>query len=328
MSDDRSARAEEMRRAVRRILVFAFSVACLALFALWRLDNPRAEAIRMQMVDRFAPAMEWTARPSRFFRDMVTDFQNFTRVYEQNAELRREIQRLRSWREAAQQLEQENARLRALNHVRLAPALGFVTGEVIADSGGPFLQTGLVNVGWGDEVRDGSAVIDGGGLVGRVVGLGRHAARILFVTDYSSRVPVVIRPSGRRAILTGDGVRAPRLEFLETPEGVQPGDRVVTSGDGKVFPPELPIGVAVIGPGGQPRVKLAADFARLEFVRVLRYDPETELDRSGGIVGAPEIPPSEIPAQTPSDPPAAPPVETPAGPQTSAGPVRAAEAER
>ncbi|MGG7565896.1 rod shape-determining protein MreC [Rhodovulum sp. DZ06] len=302
MSQDRTARAEEMRRAVGRILVFALSLLCLALFALWRLDNPRAEAIRMQVVDGLAPAMEWTNRPARFASDMVTDFQNFTRVYEQNAELRREIQRLHAWREAAQQLEQENARLRALNNVRLAPSAGFVTGEVIADSGGPFLQTGLANVGSADGVRDGAAVMDGAGLVGRVVGLGRHAARVLFVTDYSSRVPVIIRPSGRRAILTGDGASAPRLEFLEAPEGVSPGDRVVTSGDGKVFPPDLPVGAALLGPGAQPRVLLAADLPRLEFVRVMRYEPDTALDQEGGLVGAEPEAPAEAPEPAPEDP--------------------------
>jgi rod shape-determining protein MreC len=308
MSQDRSARAEEMRRAVRRILVFTLSIVLLALFALWRLENPRAERIRMELVDGLRPAMEWTNSPARFTRDMVTDFENFTRVYEQNAELRREIQRLRVWREAAQQLEQENARLRALNHVRLAPAISFVTGEVIADSGGPFLQTGLANVGHRDGVRDGSAVMDGAGLVGRVVGMGRHAARILFVTDYSSRIPVVIRPSGTRAILTGDGLSAPRLEFIEDPDAVNPGDRIVTSGDGQVFPPDLPVGNAVLGPGAQPRALLAADFARLEFVRVLRYVPETEIDSPGGLIGLrhspdlrPEAPPKTPPHTTDTD---------------------------
>ena len=118
----------------------------------------------------------------------------------QNKELRREIQRLRAWRDAARELEQENARLRALNNVRLPPEAGFVTGEILSDSGGPFLHTGLANVGRRDGVQDGAAVMDGAGLAGRVVGLGRRAARVLYVTDYSSRVPVIIRPSGQTGL--------------------------------------------------------------------------------------------------------------------------------
>ncbi len=249
-ANDAQLRNEDMARALRRILLFVLCLALLAIFVLWRIDNPRLERVRMAVVDRLAPSMEWTALPARFLSDMLTDYEQFTRVYEQNSELRREIQRLRAWREAAQQFEQENARLRALNNVRLAPSMGYTTGEVIADSGGPFLQSGLANVGHRDGVQDGAAVMDGSGLVGRVVGTGAHSARILFVTDYSSRVPVEIRPSGKRAILSGDATVAPRLDFLEDPEGMTPGERVVTSGDGGVFPPGLPVGLAVVGPSG------------------------------------------------------------------------------
>ncbi len=276
--------AERPARTLRRILLAALSLALLATFALWRIDNPRVERVRMTIVDALHPAVETAARPLGFVAEMAADFENFVNVYEQNEELRREIQRLAAWRAAAQRLEQENARLRALNNVRLPPSLGFVTGEVIADSGGPFLQTGLVNVGWRDGVQDGAAVMDGAGLAGRVVGLGRRAARVLHVTDYSSRIPVLIRPSGRRAILSGDGARAPRLDFLEDPDGVRPGDAVVTSGDGDVFPPELAVGAVALGADGLPRARLAADLERLEFVRVIRYRPDTAIERPGGLV--------------------------------------------
>ncbi|MDF2232220.1 rod shape-determining protein MreC [Albimonas sp. CAU 1670] len=271
-------------RALRRILFACLCVLLLAVFVFWRIDNPRAERMRMGVVDAMGPMLERVSGPLDFLSEATVDFENFVRVYEQNDALRREIQRLRAWRESALQLEQENARLRALNHVRLAPTLGFVTGEMIGDSGGPFLATGLANVGARDGVEDGAAVMDGSGLVGRVVGLGRRAARVLYVTDYSSRIPVLIRPSGRRAILSGDGARAPRLDFLEDPEGVRPGDRIVTSGDGQVFPPDLAVGIAVVGPDGTPRARLAADLERLEFVRILRYRPDTTIDRPGGLI--------------------------------------------
>ena len=87
-----------------------------------------------------------------------------------------------------------------------------------------------------------------------------------------------------RAILTGESDDAPRLSFLEAATGVAPGDRVVTSGDGGVFPPDLPVGVvAVIGDFGA-RVQVSADYERLEFVRVLRYRPSTKIDAPGGLI--------------------------------------------
>lgn len=301
-------------RVLRRILLFVLSVCFLALFVLWRMDNPRAERVRMGLADALQPLYEGFGQPLEMLGDMAADAQDFARVYQQNEELRREIQRLRAWRDAARELEQENARLRALNNVRLPPEAGFVTGEILSDSGGPFLHTGLANVGRRDGVQDGAAVMDGAGLAGRVVGLGRRAARVLYVTDYSSRVPVIIRPSGRRALLAGDGAAAPRLDFLESPEGVRPGDRIVTSGDGAVFPPDLLVGAVVAGADGSPRARLSADIARLEFVRILRWRPDTEIDEPGGLIEPPQgplqdVPDADDPAQTgeaPTESPAVP----------------------
>ena len=103
---------------------------------------------------------------------------------------------MQGWREAAVQLEQKNARLLALNKVRLNPRLTFVTGEVMADSGSPFRRSAMVNVGRIDGVTDGSAALDGSGLVGRIAGVGERSSRIILLTDASSRVPAVVRPFG------------------------------------------------------------------------------------------------------------------------------------
>ena len=135
-------------------------------------------------------------------------------------------------------------------------------------------------------------------LAGRVVGVGKHAARLLLLTDFSSQVPVIVQPAGRRAILSGDGTGAPVLEFLDNTEQIRPGDLIETSGAGGVFPPNLPVGRLVATVGGNWRAKLSADYARLEFVRLLRYAPDTEIDRPGALIlpGAAAGPAPPIPA--------------------------------
>lgn len=291
-------------RAARRVLLGVVVVVSLVLLVLWRADSPRIERLRMALADRLLPGIDAVGQPLAFLTALTENYRSFLDLHAQNRELRREVQRLKAWREVARALEEENAQLRALNHVRLAPRTTFVTGDVIADSGGPFLQSALINVGMRDGVTDGSAVVDGSGLVGRVVGVGERATRLLLLTDFSSRVPVMIRPSGRRAILAGDGTSAPKLEFLESPDGVSPGDLIETTGDGGVFPPGLPVGRMVAVPTGGWRAALAADYARLEFVRVLLYAPDTEIEHPGGIIldpDAPPRPPEAGPDGTPLD---------------------------
>lgn len=280
-----------MARTLRRIVFGLIGVIALAAFALWRVDNPRVERFRMALADALTPSLDLVAGPLSWARRSAEDWRGFLDAHEENRELLREIARLRAWREAAQELERENARLRALNNVRLAPRVGFATGEVIADSGGPFAHSVLVDVGAADGVEDGAAVVDGGGLVGRVVGVGERVARVLLLTDPSSRAPVAVMPSGRRAILVGDGESAPRLGFLADPQGVSIGDRVVTTGDGGVLPPGLDVGV--IGSVGDraARVRLAAEYRRFDFVRVLRWSREAPLDEAPGLVGEPPAEP-------------------------------------
>jgi rod shape-determining protein MreC len=273
-----------MARSLRRIGLAVLCVMALALFMLWRLDNPRIERLRISLADSLAPTLTVVSTPVSRMATLIADWRSFSDVYAQNRELRREIERLRAWRDAAQGLERENAQLRALNNVRLGARLAYTTGEVVADTGGPFGHSVLVNVGAPDGVEDGAAVVDGAGLVGRVVGVGDDVARILLLTDFDSRVPVKIMPSGRRAILTGDGTTAPRLSFIAEPEAVSVGQSIVTSGNDGVFPPDLAVGFVAALDGRAARARLAADYQRLEFVRVLRWRRPTPADAPGQLI--------------------------------------------
>ena len=284
-------------RIVHRILMGLIVASSLILLVLWRTENPRLERLRMSLVDAVAPSMEWVNEPITFSSNLVRDYRNFIDVYDQNRRLRRELQAMRPWRDRARLLEEENAQLRALNNVRLAARTTFVTGDIFADSGGPFAQAALVNVGRRDGVSDGAAAVDGRGVVGRVVGVGKRSSRLLLLTDFSSRVPVIVQPGARRAVLSGDGTTAPKLEFLDSGERIKPGDLIETSGDGGVFPPDLPVGRVVTSTGGTWRAALLADFARLEFVRLLRYSPDTEIDQPGDLVQ----PPATVAAEPPED---------------------------
>jgi rod shape-determining protein MreC len=155
----------------------------------------------------------------------------------------------------------------------------------MADSGSPFRRSGMVNVGRVDGVTDGAAVMDGLGLVGRIAGVGERSARIIFLTDASSRVPAIVRPSGQRAMVAGDNGPGPVLEFIDQPGEVRPGDRVVSSGDGGLYPPDVLVGQVIVGPDGRQRLRPSADFRRLDFVRVVRVSPAETVEGPGGLVG-------------------------------------------
>lgn len=283
MAKDRSQR-DDYTGPLRRTLLGVICLCLVGIFLVWRIDSPRVERFRAQVTDQVVPSMDWAMTPVTGTINLFRDFQSYQRLAEQNRELRSELRQMQAWKEAALQLEQENARLLDLNNVRLDPRLTFVTGVVLADSGSPFRQSVLLNVGARDGIMDGWAAMDGIGLVGRISGTGQNTARVILLTDAASAVPSVVQPSGETALVVGDNTALPVLDFLENPDLVRPGDRVVSSGDGGVFPAGLLIGQVAADKSGRLRVRLSADFERLEFLRVLRHHGTESVTDPGGIV--------------------------------------------
>lgn len=283
MAKDRNTSAEFVA-PLRRLVLSVFVLLLLAVFIVWRIDSPRIERLRADITDRVVPNMDWAMAPVTGTVNLFRDFQSYQRLAEQNQELRSELRQMRAWKEAALQLEQENARLLDLNNVQLDPRLTYITGVVLADSGSPFRQSVLLNIGARDGLVDGWATMDGIGLVGRISGVAQNSARVLLLTDANSRVPATIQPSGEQALVAGDNTGRPLVEFIENRDVVRPGDRVISSGDGGVFPAGLLIGALEVDRGGRLRVRLSADYERLEFLRVLRHYGTPQVSDTGGVI--------------------------------------------
>ena len=299
MANDRNT--EDYLGPIRRLLVGLLVLSLLGIFLVWRIDSPRVERFRLAVIDRVVPSFDWAMAPVTGIANLVSDFQSYQQLAAQNGDLRRELQQMKAWKEAALQLEQENAKLLGLNKVRLDPQLTYVTGVVMTDSGSPFRQSVLLNVGARDGIIDGWPTIDGIGLVGRISGVGNKTSRVILLTDTSSRIPITIQPSGQRAVLGGDNTLNPPVEFLENADLVRPGDRVVTSGDGGVFPADLLVGQVALGNDRRLRVRLSADYERLEFLRVLRSRAHENILDPGSLLAPDGLPQPEIAEASPDE---------------------------
>ena len=248
------------------VLIF---MGLVFVFVLWRVDNTRTELVRTKIIDFVSPLTTPLNYPIKVLGDFVKYFEVYSSLLEENKELKRTLQNMTAWKEKALQLEQKNAQLRALNNVKLSKDLVWVTGEIMADSGSPFYQSGVINIGIKDGIKNGSAAVDGLGLVGRISGIGENVARVLFLTDISSAIPIKIKRNNQKGLLIGDNSPWPLLEFVEEKAHINIGDRVFTSGDGNVFPSGILIGNIFIDSRKKLRVKPIANFESLEFLRIL-----------------------------------------------------------
>lgn len=259
-------------------LIFMLTLAA-ALLLLGRAETYVFDRARQVVTDLAAPLLEVASRPVAATRRLIERTDEYAYVFDENERLRAENARLLAWKEEALKLQAKVARYEALLNVQVDPSIEYVSGRVVSDSGGPFIDTVLVNVGREQGVRSGLAVIDSDGLVGRIVATGPKASRVLLLTDLNSRIPVVVEPAQYKAILAGDNTEWPMLEYLATQSAVSAGDRVVTSGDGGLIPAGIPVGLVIQTSDGELRVQTFSDRGRLDFVRVLQYEFPSQVRR-------------------------------------------------
>ena len=245
--------------------------AAITLMILSQAEPRLVETLRVGVADTVAPIFSFFSRPAATIADGFDELNGILAVHERNEQLEHDNARLRQWQAVAEQLGYENEMFRRMLKVVPDQRAEFITARVIADSGGPFIHMVMVNAGKSHGVRKGQAVVNHDGLVGRVLEVGNHTARILLLTDLNSRIPVVLEESRDRTILRGDNSPHPHLAFLATDARVKPGDRIVTSGEGGMFPPALDVGIVSSVDKDHATVQPFVVWERLDFVTVLDY---------------------------------------------------------
>src|ERR1700755_2029771 len=269
--DDFEIVASQVRVALQRFALALLVVAAFGAMLIGKADSVLVENARVLALDLASPALEAIAAPVAVANRAIADLKEFASLREENARLREENARLLAWQTAARRLENENDGLRGLANFREGPEAGFITARIVGDSVSAYVRGALLNVGRRVGVAPGQAVVTGEGLAGRIAEVGENSARVLFVTDVNSRLPVQVERTRERAILAGDNSPQLRIHLLQGVAGVQRGDRIVTSGDGGSFPVGIPIGEVIQSSEGHIRVRPFSDFSRLEFVRVIDY---------------------------------------------------------
>jgi rod shape-determining protein MreC len=279
---------------------FALPVLVLgsvAMIVLGKADTLLFERLRSAFADSATPILRVVSEPVDAVDAVVDEVRGIFALRSENARLREDNERLLRWQQVAQGLGVENARLRDLLKLTPDPSASFVTGRVIANSGGAFVRSVLIDAGGSARILRGQAAITGEGLVGRVTEVGERASRILLLTDLNSRIPVAVDGSRERAVLAGDNSDEPRLLYLPARSTIAPGDRLVTSGNGGIFPPGLPVGVVSGITDGIVRVQPYAELSRLDFLRIVDYGlngvlPQAVAPRSSksGRAAAPRAP--------------------------------------
>jgi rod shape-determining protein MreC len=226
--------------------------------------------------------------PSAAWRWLEESFATREKLQQEVDLLRNQLrdQQLVTFRQAA--LEKENATLRGLNATQPEVIEKRLVGEVISVEVSTLRQRMVVNRGGGAGIHKGQPVITGEGVLGQVFRTGPFSSEVILITDAEHALPVQVVRSGVRTIALGTG-KSTTLELPYVPQNydVKPGDLLVTSGLGQIFPYGLPVG-RVTKVTRDP----AAPLAHIDAVPLARIDADREVLFIWGRPGHPAAPAS------------------------------------
>ena len=224
-------------RAVQKLLLWVLaSCALLALDAKTPLFNGARAALSSPV-----GALYFVAEAPYMFGNQAADALASRRaLVEKNAELGREILKLKALTSRYDAVERENARLRELLGSRTRVRDDMLVAELVGASSMP--QEIIVDKGTLSGVEAGQAVVDSAGVLGQVVETAQFTSRVLLITDPTHSVPVRVLRNDVLSIATGTGDGLALKDVAVTLD-IVPGDELVSSGLGDRFPPNYPVGV-------------------------------------------------------------------------------------
>jgi rod shape-determining protein MreC len=247
----------ERNLALVRLVVALVAVSIgLVLLLVSRSDPASGGLLRKAAMDATAPVWGLVRAPLAALDDAGAYVSGYFLAIDRNRRLEAELREYRLRDQQRLAMARENRQLKQLLGV-VEPARGWRrVFPIAAGSSGSYVRSAVISGGRAAGVRPGQPVRAARGLVGRVVEVGNHSARVLLLTDSTSRVPVRVVRTGRSAIIAGINDAELELRYLAPADDpLRVGDRLVTSGDGGIFPPDVPVAVVT-------RVLRDAQYAR------------------------------------------------------------------
>jgi rod shape-determining protein MreC len=270
--------------AHRSQFVLAALIVAHLLAISWQVETDQhVPVLEHLMLSAVSPFQSLLAASGRGLGSAYQHYVGLRGAREESLRLSERVRELELALDQRQHLAQQATRLRELLALREQLPLATIVAELLASEGTPWASMVTVNKGRDDGVTLNMPAISSTGVVGRVVALGPHAAKVQLILGRDSGVGVLIERSRTIGVLQGLGDDSESgdlpMRFVPALADVQVGDKVVTSGLDQIYPKGLVVGQVcrVAPPAGLVKdvfVAPATRFHQLEEVLLVRVPSE------------------------------------------------------
>jgi rod shape-determining protein MreC len=271
-----SDRENTQREKLALILGIVFSLVLLFLDAY----TPILTRVRFAFSVMVSPIPLLVSYPRQFSEWMYSELKSKQRLHQENQQLQQRVLFLQAALQKFYFLQHENAELRASLASSPAKQSRLVAADVLSADVGRNRQLLLLNKGSRAGVFVGQPVLDARGVMGQVIDVGFLTSTVLLITDNKCAVPVQNDRTGERAIVVGTNT-SDELSLLHLPKtsAIRPGDLLLTSGLGQLYPAGYPVGRVseVSTPKGDAFIKVKvrpiAALSQARLVLLVSADP-------------------------------------------------------
>lgn len=266
----------------RRANLIAIGVFLVALTLVFLLSPRNRQRLQSAFLGIMSPFLKKGSEVDSRLKEYRTGVRKLHELEAENQQLKVSNDDLRATNLALRGVEAEKIRLQeALGYQRSSP-FALVPAHVIGRSPSNWWSTIVIDKGTLDHVEGGLAVVTPDGLVGKVATLSEHSATVLLISDENCKVAGSVESSKEQGIVRVE-VRGQRtsnsiqptmtLNFLSRFAPLRPGQKILTSGAGSVYPPGILIGQIVEFKSreldGQAVIEPSVDIAGLSDVFVI-----------------------------------------------------------
>jgi rod shape-determining protein MreC len=232
-----------MRRLRGAFLLFVFLSVFFYIFSLNFRPPATMDLIQRFFVETVAPLISSFGDVSGVVEGTISEYVWLRNVREENELLKRQAAGLEQKVTEYQEAYIENLRLRRLLDFRTTVQGEAIAARVVMHDMTGWFQTLIVDKGFRDKIAPDMAAVNDEGLVGRILDVSDHYARVLLITDPSSGVDAIIQRNRVRGILTGRDANSCILKYVRGNLDAQVGDLLLSSGKDGVYPKGLRLGV-------------------------------------------------------------------------------------
>ena len=171
--------------------------------------------------------------------------------------------------------QQENVRLRKLLQFEEKFNLKSTVARVIAKDVSTEFRSVRINRGESSGIRRNMAVVTDEGIVGRILRTTQNTADVVTLLDLLSAVDSIVERSRARGVVEGLTDDVCQLRYALRTDDIQPGDILISSGLGGIFPKGITVGTVSkvnrkpYGITQEVEVRPSVDFSKLEEVLVV-----------------------------------------------------------